>query len=159
MSGVTGSPLFGSSIRKVWLLNTFLISFKVSFNQTFLASADNLVTSAKFLGSGMMCATYDPDYTKLGNALLSSFTTAANLLCEHFSILFPEIYAPFHSFFICIIWSSILSIESLALSSGCIYLLSGSIPRWEKLPSGYHNKSLKEINLRYVYCSQKHSSE
>ena len=33
-------------------------------------------------------------------------------------------------------------------------LNSGSSPRWEKLPSGYHNYQLKGLHLRYMYCSK-----
>ena len=53
MHGVTGSPSFWSSIRKVWLFIRFFISLRVAFSQVFLIFSDNLLTSAKFLGSGM----------------------------------------------------------------------------------------------------------
>ena len=64
--------------------------FKVSFNQAFLTSAGNLVTSAKFLVSGMKCDTSETDYPKSGNELFKSFTTDLNILCKHFTILFNE---------------------------------------------------------------------
>ena len=32
-------------------------------------------------------------------------------------------------------------------------------PDEKKLPSGYHNYPLKGLNLRYMYCIQKHFSE
>ena len=98
MHGTTGYPLYGSSIRKVCLLIKVLISFKVAFNQSFLTSDGNLVTSSKLLGYEMKCDTSDPDSTKLGNALFSSFATSLNNLCKPFPILFSESSAPFHSF-------------------------------------------------------------
>ena len=97
MCGVTGSPLYGSSITKVLLLVKFLISFKVYFNQAFLKYADNLVTSENFLGSGMKCDTSDPDSPKVGNSFFNSFTTPLNTLCKTFLILFAENYYPLHS--------------------------------------------------------------
>ena len=45
----------------------FVIYFNVAFNQAFLKSAGNLVTSEKFLGSGIKCDTSGPDYPKVGN--------------------------------------------------------------------------------------------
>ena len=36
--------------------------------------------------------------------------------------------------------------------------VSGSIPRWEKLTSGYHNYLLKGLKFWYMYCSQKYFS-
>ena len=33
------------------------------------------------------------------------------------------------------------------------------IPIWDNLPSGYQHYPLKGINLRYMYCGQKHFSE
>ena len=53
----------------VLLLIKFLIYFKVDFNQAFLESAGNMVTSEKFLGYGMKCDTYEPVYFKVGNEL------------------------------------------------------------------------------------------
>ena len=64
---VTGSILFGSSIRKFWLLIRFLISFRVAFSQCFFLLSDNFVTSEKFLGSGMKWETSDPDSPRGGN--------------------------------------------------------------------------------------------
>ena len=67
MHGVTRYPSSGSSIRKVLLLINFLIYFKVS---------GNIVTSAKLLGSGMKCETYEPDSPKLGNKFFSSLKSS-----------------------------------------------------------------------------------
>ena len=78
MHGVTGSPLSESSIGKVWLLIKLLIYFKDSFNQAFLKSSINIVTSAKLVGSGMKCDTSNHDYPKVGNTLLSSLATVLN---------------------------------------------------------------------------------
>ena len=47
----------------------------------------------------------------------------------------------------------------LMIFSRIMVSYSGSSPRWENLPSGYHNYPLKGLNLRCMYCSQKHSSE
>ena len=122
MHGFTGSPFYRSSIRKFWLLIKFFISFKVSFNQAFLTSSGNLVTSEKFLGSGIKCDTYEPDYPKVGYALFGSFTTDLNTLCEPFSVLFADISDPFYSFCVCLIRSRIFNLAYLALISGCIWL-------------------------------------
>ena len=43
--------------------------------------------------------------------------------------------------------------NSVISTQGC------SSPRWEKLPSGYHNYPLKGLNLDYMYFSQKQFSE
>ena len=102
------------------MLIKFLISLKVSFNQAILTSASNLVASEKLLGSGMKCDTYYPNYTKLGDALFSSFTTALKTLSKTFPILLSESFACFRSFFVFLIWSCILNLASLSLSSGCI---------------------------------------
>ena len=37
--------------------------------------------------------------------------------------------------------------------------ISCSSPRWENLTSGYQIYPLKGLNLRYMYCGQKHFSE
>ena len=39
----------------------------------------------------------------------------------------------------------------------CVAEGSVSIPRGEKLTSGYHNYPLKGLNLRYIYCSKNKS--
>ena len=52
---ITGSPFSGSSIRKVWLLIKFLISFKVAAKQAILISSGYFGTAAKFLASGIKC--------------------------------------------------------------------------------------------------------
>ena len=46
-----------------------------------------------------------------------------------------------------------LSSDGQVISSG--KMVSGSRTIWEKLTSGYHNYSLKGLNLRYMYFSQK----
>ena len=69
----TGSPLLESSNIKVLLLIIYLICFKVSFSQDFLASASNLVTSAKLAGYGTKWYNSDPDYPKNCNELFNSF--------------------------------------------------------------------------------------
>ena len=67
MYGVILYPFSGSSIIKVLLLITFLVSLKVDFNQAFLTPADNLTTSEKSLCPGMKCDNPDHDSPKLGN--------------------------------------------------------------------------------------------
>ena len=88
MQGVTDSTFSGSYIRKVWMLITFLIYFRFPFNQDFLTSAGNLVTSAKFMVSGMKCDTSDNDSPKVGSELFNSFTPALNNLWKPLPILF-----------------------------------------------------------------------
>ena len=61
MHGVTGSPSFWSSIRKVWLLIRFFIYLRVAFSRGFFMFSDNFVISAKFLGSGMKWETSERD--------------------------------------------------------------------------------------------------
>ena len=67
MNEVTGYPFYGYSIIKVRLFIRFLISLKVTFNQAFLTSSGNLVTSVKFLDSRMNCDTYELYSPKSGN--------------------------------------------------------------------------------------------
>ena len=52
MHGVTGSPYFWSSIRKVWLLIIFFIYLIVAFSQGFLMFYGIFFASAKFIGYG-----------------------------------------------------------------------------------------------------------
>ena len=59
--------------------------------------SDDLVTSAKFLGSGMNSETSDPDYLKIGNAFKISLTTALSTLCKSLPMFFVYNNAPFHS--------------------------------------------------------------
>ena len=97
MHGVTGYPFSGSSIRSVLFLIKILISFKFSFNQDFLTSAGDLMTSEKLLGCGMRCDTYEPDYPKVGNELFNSFKkTALKTLCKPLPILFSDSSSTFH---------------------------------------------------------------
>ena len=44
----------------------------------------------------MKCDTSDPDYTKLGNTLFNSFTTALKNLCKPLTIILYESYDPLH---------------------------------------------------------------
>ena len=67
MHGVTDSPYFWSSIRKVWLLIRLFISFRVAFILGFLIFFDNFVISEKFLGYGMKWETSEPDSPKAVN--------------------------------------------------------------------------------------------
>ena len=119
-----GYPFYESFIGKLLLSIKFVISFKVSFNQDFLTYAGNLVTSENFLGYGMKCDIYEPDSTKLGNALFNSFETALNILCKTFPILFSESYNPLHSLCACLVWSRIFSLVYLALTFGCTWFPS-----------------------------------
>ena len=96
MHGFTVYPFLGSSIRKDCLFIRFLIYFKVSFNQAFLTSVGNMVTSVKLLGYGMNWDTSETDSPKSGNEFLNSFTTTLNTLCRTLPILFVDNYAPFH---------------------------------------------------------------
>ena len=93
--GVTGCPFYGSYIIKVWLLITCFISYKIAFNQSFLTYAGNLVTSAKFMSSGMKCNISDPDYPKVGNAFFISFKTSLKALSKPLTALFAESSATF----------------------------------------------------------------
>ena len=120
MHGVTGSPSFGSSIRKVWLLMRFLISLRVAFNQGFLIFSDIFVTSAKFLGSGMKWETSEPDYPKLVSSCKISDTIVLNTLCKPFPMLRVAFNAPFHSNYPCLIRSRILKRTSLLLTIGWV---------------------------------------
>ena len=97
-----------------------LIYFKLAFNQDFLTSAGNLVTSAKKIGSAMKCDTSNPDSLKVGNVFFSYFTTSLNTLYKTFPTLFAESYIPFRSFFICKMWSHIFNLAPLLLISRCI---------------------------------------
>ena len=106
--GVTALSFFGSSTRKFWLLIRFLISLIVSFSQGFFMSSDNFVTSEKFLVSGIKWETYEPDSTKGGKSCEISFTAVVNALCKTLPIFRVAFNAPFHSNFLCLIWSHIL---------------------------------------------------
>ena len=85
MHGVTGSHSFWSSIMKVWLLIRFFIFLRVSFSQGFFMFSDNLVTSEKFLGSGMKLENSEPESPKGVNSWEISFTTVLNTLGNLFS--------------------------------------------------------------------------
>ena len=60
------------------MLIELLIFFKVAFIQGLLISSNNLVTSEKFLGSGMNSETFKYDSQKIGKACKISLTTALN---------------------------------------------------------------------------------
>ena len=77
------------------------------------------MTSANFLGYGMNCDTFDPDYPNVGNGLFNSYITALDNLCETLPIIFADISSPFHSLCVCLILSRILNLAYLALISGC----------------------------------------
>ena len=124
MHGVTGNPLFGSSIRKVRLLIRFSIAFNVDCSEVFLTSIISLVTSAKFLGSGMKRDTSDTDSPKDGNEFFNYFTKTLNNLCKTFSIIFAESSTPFRSLCDFLIWSRILNLVFLALIFRCTCFLS-----------------------------------
>ena len=78
--GVTVSPLFGPSMRKVWFLIRFLISFRFAFSQGFFIWSDNFVTSAKFVGSGMKWETSEPDSPKGVNSCENIFYNSLKYL-------------------------------------------------------------------------------
>ena len=80
MHGVTGSTLSGSLNRTIWLLIMFLVYFWVTFSRGLFMSSDNLVTSAKFLGSGMKWENSEPGFTK-GKSCEISSTTVLKTLC------------------------------------------------------------------------------
>ena len=79
------------------IVDYFLISFDVNFNQAFLVSAGNLVTSEKFLGYGMNCDTSDTDSPKSGNEFFNDFPMTLKALCKPFPILFADSSATLHS--------------------------------------------------------------
>ena len=108
MHGVTGSPSFWSSIKKVWLLIIFFIYLRVAFRQGFFMFSDNFVTSAKFLGSGMKWETSEPDSPKGVNSCGISLTAVENSLCKPFPVLRVAFNSPFHSGCLCLIRSRIL---------------------------------------------------
>ena len=110
---MTGSPSFGSSIMKVWLLMRLLISLRVAFNPGFLIFSANLVTSAKFLGSGMKWDTYEPVSPKLVSSCEISDTIVLKILCKPFPILCVALNAPFHCDLFCLIRARIARRESL----------------------------------------------
>ena len=71
-------------------------------------SADNLVTSANIIGSGMRQETSETDSTIIGNDYESSSTTALNTLYEHLPMFCVDNNTPFHSARLCLIQSHIL---------------------------------------------------
>ena len=107
----------GSSIRNVWLLIIFLISFKVAFNQLFLMSVGNMMTSLECLGSGMKCDTSEPDSPM--NYLIH-LQQLEIFLCEPFAILFTDSSSTFHSLCACLTRSRIFDLSYLVLISGCM---------------------------------------
>ena len=103
MHGVTGSPSFWYSIRKVWFFIRLFISLRVAFSQGLFMFSDNFVTSAKFLGYGMKWETSEPDSTKGFNSREIYFTTVLNTLCKPFPMLCVYFNAPFHYNWLCLI--------------------------------------------------------
>ena len=120
MHGVTGSPSFGSSIRKVWLLIILFIFLRVSFSQGFLIFSDNFFNSAKFLGSGMKWETSEPDSPKLVNSCKISDTIVLNTLFKPFPVLCVAFNSPFHYDFLCLMRSRILRRASLLSMLGWV---------------------------------------
>ena len=68
----------------------------------------------RLLGSGLKWNTSETEYPKVDNELFNSFTTALNTLCKTFHILLADSYAPFHSFYDCLIRSRIFNLASPA---------------------------------------------
>ena len=60
-------PCLVSYLKKVLLLIKYLIYFRVGFNQDFLISVGNMVTSTEFIGSGIRFDTSEPNSPKEGN--------------------------------------------------------------------------------------------
>ena len=59
-------------------------------------SYDNLVTSAKFLGSGMKSEISEPDSPKIGKTCEISLMTALNTLCKPLPMFSVYNNAPFN---------------------------------------------------------------
>ena len=124
MHGVTSSPFFGFSIRKVCLLIIILIYFKVSFIQSCLTSTGNLVTYKNLL-----------DLVWNGTLLILIILNQAinyliilpmilKTLFKPFPISFSESYAPLYSRCACLITSRIFNLASLILIFGCTWFPS-----------------------------------
>ena len=120
MHGVTGSPSFWAATTKVWLLMIFFIYSRVAFSQGFLIFSENLVTSAKFLGSGMKWDASEPVSPKLVNYCEISDTIVLNTLYKPFPILWVALNAPFHCNFFCLTRSRILRPASLLSMLGWV---------------------------------------
>ena len=86
--------------------------FKVASNQAILTYTGNLVTSAKFLGSGMKCDTSDTDYTKLRNGFFSLFITAVKFFLKIFQYSLLIVLILSIKCFVCLIWSRIFNLAS-----------------------------------------------
>ena len=71
----------------------FLISFCVAFSQVLFMSSENMVTSEKFLGSGMKWETSEPDLPKVGKSCEISFAAVLNTLCKYLPF-FVDFKAP-----------------------------------------------------------------
>ena len=78
------------------------------------------MTSAKILGAGMKCDTYDPDYPKALIEIFNYFTPDLNILCTTLPIVFADSSDPLYSLSACLIRSHIFNLESLVLISGCM---------------------------------------
>ena len=59
-------------------------------------SYENLITSAKFLGSGIKWETPDPDSPKIGKTCKISLPTALYTLCKPLPMFSVDINSPFH---------------------------------------------------------------
>ena len=102
----------------------FFISLRLAFNQGFLIFSANLVTSAKFLGSGMQWDTSEPDSPKLVNSYKISNTIVLNTLCKPFTILCVALNAPFRCDFFFLTRSLILRRASLLSMFGWVWFPS-----------------------------------
>ena len=89
------------------VIDEIIYLLKSSFQPSFLIFSANLVTSAKFLGSGMKWETSEPDYSKLANSCEISNTIVLNTICKPFQILCVALNAPFHCDLFCLILSRI----------------------------------------------------
>ena len=124
MHGVTGSHFSGlyMKIYHCWL-NFWSLSKLLSTNH-FWNLLLILWRFEIFLGYRIKSNTSDPDYTKVGNALFSSFTAALNNLCKPLPILCSESYDTLHWFGVYLVRSCVFNLLSIALISVCIWLPS-----------------------------------
>ena len=122
MHGVIGSPFFGYSTIKLWLLIRYLISFCVAFGQGLFMSSDNFVTSEKVLGYRMKWETSEPYSPK--SKPCEIFLQRSKTHCVN---LYPFLVAfnnPFYSDCLCLLRSRILWRAYLLLTFGWDWLTS-----------------------------------
>ena len=108
MHGVTGSPSFWSSIRKVWFLVRFFISLRVAFSQGSFMFSDNFLLQQIFLVLEWSWKLLNQILPKVSILAKISFTTVLNTLCKPFPVLRVAFNAPFRSGCLCLIRSHIL---------------------------------------------------